>query len=285
MSKTNKSIPYSIINESNVEDLLIDLFQPSKNKLKKNFDKAFLAKSLRAHGELQLPLNFVNDGQINPVYIGPEIEIIYEDELFLVLNKPFNLFVHPLTYDESDNCLSFLRANNYKCLNVNVKNYDRGLLYRLDYETSGVLVYVKNEEAYQYFRSNFNSLAKEKIYYAKVSGHVKTTGPVETYIIGSEASGSKMKVVSSGTPNSLHAQLIILDVNYDSSKDQSVVKIKLLTGHRHQIRIQLSGLGYPIVGDVLYGGISADRLYLHAFRYDLSYQNKDYSFESPTSNF
>ena len=80
------------------------------------------------------------------------------------MDKPANLFVHPLVYDEKNNCLSFLRTYKPAYLGVNSKNYDRGLLYRLDFETSGVLVYVKNEIAYQYLRENFKTIAKKKTY-------------------------------------------------------------------------------------------------------------------------
>ena len=141
-----KTIDYCLLQDISLTgDFLRDQFNCSSNKLKKFFDKSFLQRSFKKGSTLKLPLDFVNDGLINPHYDGPPIEIIAETEWFLVLNKLPNQFVHPLSYDESNNCLSYLRATRPELLNVNSSNYDRGLLYRLDFETSGVLIYVKQD--------------------------------------------------------------------------------------------------------------------------------------------
>ena len=96
---------------------------------------------------------------IYPIYEGPKIDVLYEDSNCIILNKSPSTHSHPLKYNEKDNCLSFLRENNYfEALKVNEYNMDRGLLYRLDYGTSGVLVLVKDELDYLHLRDNFNNL-------------------------------------------------------------------------------------------------------------------------------
>lgn len=281
--KANQLQFFPLENHDSAESFLLTTFQCSKNKLKKYFDKKFLSRKLEAHRPINLDLNFINDGLISPVYIGPKIEIIEDNESFIVLNKPENIFVHPLTYFESDNCLSFLRSINHPSL-VNEQNYDRGLLYRLDYETSGVLVLTKDESIYQSVRQNFDQLVKQKIYILVVEGELKHRGLIETYIQASMQAGSTMKIVNQHDDMALRAQLEILESEYDAEKNLSKVKVKLLTGHRHQIRIQMKGLGHPILGDKLYGGREASRMYLHAFEYQLSIQNKSYLWKANPNN-
>ena len=282
-TKTNEIAFFPLQSHPSVQDFLLLNFQCSKARLKKYFDKKFLERSLIEKKPIQLPLNFVNDGEINPNYDGPPIKIIFEDEIFLVLNKPEKIFVHPLTYDESNNCLSFMRTINNNYLKVNEKSYDRGLLYRLDFETSGVLVYLKKDEIYFNLRKNFDQMVHEKLYFAKVAGEFKKIGLIEQYLVSSESSGSKMKVYAEQRAQSFHAKLEVLESCFDVDSNTSLLKIKLLTGHRHQIRAQLSGLGFPIIGDSLYGGLAFNRLCLHAFSYSMELDGKAFKFESPHS--
>jgi 23S rRNA pseudouridine1911/1915/1917 synthase len=276
---------FALADHESTEDFLLTSFKTSKSKLKKFFEKDFLKRKLQKNKPINISLNFINDGLINPKYIGPKIDIIFEDQDFIVLNKPSNIFVHPLTYCESDNCLSFLRENQKGNLQVNEASYDRGLLYRLDYETSGLLIYINQENLYQELRLNFNTLLKEKLYYAKVEGRCEVQGLVTSYLVPSEKKGSKMRVQSSPDHHALEAKLEIISAAYDSQSNTSILQIKLLTGHRHQIRAQLGHLGFPIVGDVLYGAQESNRLYLHAYKYQIFHHGKEYTFECKPESF
>lgn len=281
---TNNIIEYSLLKSvSSAEDFLKSNFNCSSNKLKKYFDKAFLRRSFGEHATLNLPLNFVNDGEINPSYDGPVIEIIYEDEIFLVMDKPANLFVHPLVYDEKNNCLSFLRQYKAEVLKVNSDKYDRGLLYRLDFETSGVLVYVKNNSAYQYLRDNFRSIAKKKTYLCLVEGECKLKGSFTHYFSSKDLKGKRVVVSDVGVGDV--GELSLKPLTYNPNTHTTLMEVDLKTGLRHQIRAQLSHLGHPLRGDIFYGGLPAQRLYLHAFQYELEFENKTYAFQSQSKNF
>lgn len=282
---TKNTVDYCILESiPSVEEFLKSNFKTTSSKLKKYFEKSFLSKSMKAHSTLSLPLNFVNDGEINPEYIGPEIKIIYEDENFLVMDKPFDLFVHPLVYDEKNNCLSFLRNKYPSLLHVNANFYDRGLLYRLDFETSGVLVYVKQEEVYQYLRDHFRTVAKKKIYQCRVEGNCKLHGPYTHYFSSSEQKGRRV-VVSEKEDKGEKGELSLIPKSYDPKTDTTLMEVELKTGLRHQIRAELSFLGYPIRGDQFYGGKPAERLYLHAMTYEIDYHEKSYFFESTPYDF
>jgi len=282
---SKQTIEFCLLNSvSSVEEFLKLHFNCSASKLKKYFAKSFLNKAMPAHSILDLPLNFVNDGLINPNYCGPDINIIFEDEKFLVMDKPANLFVHPLTYDEGNNCLSFLRQKHSQLLEINKNNYDRGLLYRLDFETSGVLVYVKDENDYLFLRKNFQEVAKKKSYICAVSGECKLNNTYRHYFTSSQAKGSKVLVSSLATKGEV-GELSVSALSYNAQTNITLLRVELKSGLRHQIRAQLAYLGFPLCGDLLYGGARAPRLYLHAQLYELAFHNFTYRFESNPHNF
>ncbi len=262
---------------ASVEDFLKLQFNASSTKIKKYFDRSFLNRSLAARSTLLLPLNFVNDNLVNPSYEGPDIEIVYQDELFFVLNKPANIHSHPLVYEEKNNCLSFLRTKFPEYLNVNQAHYDRGLLYRLDFETSGILVYVKKAESYKWLRDNFNQFAKKKIYHCIVQGHCQLQGRFQHYFYSKEAKGRRV-VVSSDPSLGQCGEFLLTALSFDAKTQTTLMEVELKTGLRHQIRAQLAHLGYPIAGDIFYGAKAAKRLYLHAYLYQLIIDQKSFQF-------
>jgi 23S rRNA pseudouridine1911/1915/1917 synthase len=267
-----------------VEEFLKSTFNASSSKIKKHFTKSFLNRGFREKSILDLPLNFINEGMINPVYVGEPLEIIHEDENFLVFNKWPNQFIHPLSYDESDNCLSYLRQTRPELLRVNEGNYDRGLLYRLDYETSGVMIYVKKDDLYKELRENFSTAAIEKKYLCIVSGDCRLTGAFKHSFSATQEKGKRIRV-SSDLSRDQVGELSLRPLEYNKEKDQTLMEVILKSGLRHQIRAQLAFLGFPLLGDEFYGGKLSERLYLHAFGYRLEVLGKQLYFESNPHNF
>lgn len=279
-----KTTEYCLIQPiSSVEEFLKLQFKASGNKIKKHFLKSFLSRSFNEKSVLQLPLNFVNDGLINPTYVGAPLETIHEDDKFYVFTKNPNQFIHPLTYDEGDNCLSYIRQTRPSLLNVNVDNYDRGLLYRLDYETSGVVIYVKSNELYKKLRESFGTIAKEKKYWCWVEGEMGLEKSF-THLFDSRDEKGKRVVVRDGGVGVL-GELATRPLQFNKEAHMTLVEVTLKTGLRHQIRAQLAHLGYPLVGDTFYGGRPAQRLYLHALSYTLLVEGKFYNWQSKVHNF
>jgi 23S rRNA pseudouridine1911/1915/1917 synthase len=282
---TLKNSQYCLLHPvDSTEEFLKENFKASSSKIKKYFSKSFLNRSFKERSILDLPLNFINDGEINPVYIGSPLKILHEDENLFVFNKEANQFVHPLSYDESDNCLSFIRQTRPELLTVNRTHYDRGLLYRLDYETSGVMIYVKKDELYQDLRVNFDQRAIEKKYLCLVSGQCKLQGTFKHAFSSSLEKGKKV-VVSSDLTKDQVGELSVKPLEYDSVKDTTLIEVILKSGLRHQIRAQLAHLGYPLLGDEFYGGKPAQRLYLHALSYRIEVLGKESFFESKPNDF
>jgi len=276
--------------KESVEFFLKDLLGLTSTALKKfSLSKKLLNKSAERGFVLHLPLNLLNRGHIHPEYDGPPMKIIFEDDFILAIDKASCVHTHPLSYCEKNNCLSFLRATrDDRLLNVNLANYDRGLLYRLDFETSGVLIYIKDEALHENLRANFLTLIKEKVYHCLVKGKFDKDGAHEHFFYSSGERGHKVVCsahLSSSKKDGQKGALKVRSLNYDSSKNESLLEVILYTGLRHQIRAQLAALGFPLLGDTLYGGKPYERLCLHARSYTIESKGLRYQIESSSFPF
>jgi 23S rRNA pseudouridine1911/1915/1917 synthase len=235
--------------------------------LKKHFSSKELSSPLRAGDVSRLPLDLVNHLQINPTFKGSIPHVIKESSDYLVIHKPPGLHSHPHCYSDQDTLINFLvTIGQWKALNVNQAHYDRGLVYRLDYETSGVMLVAKTNEFHEFMRSDFKLNMKRKIYWVIVEGNFDQEGEWSHYFRKSGSKGAKQKVSvdfhSEADKGTLRVKKIA------NLGDKSFLMVNLSTGLRHQIRAQLAALGFPILGDILYGGKQAERLFLHAWRYE-----------------
>lgn len=276
-----------LVPQASVELFLKDLLGISATALKKfSFSKKFLNMRAEKGMSLELPLNLLNRGIIFPEYSGPAMKILFEDDFVLALDKAPFIHTHPLSYFEKNNCLSYLRANrNDHLLDINVAQYDRGLLYRLDYETSGVLVYIKDESLHRFLRENFSTLVKEKIYHCVVKGRFNKEGKHEHFFSVSGERGHRIQCDLRALPGKKDRQkgeLCVRLVKYDGVRNESLLEVILYSGLRHQIRSQLATLGFPLLGDELYGGEKYERLCLHAYQYKIEWDNKIYDLKSPS---
>lgn len=248
-----------------MEEALQKLTGISKSQLlKRGLEKKILNRAVFAKSTVNLPLDVLNYGLINPEYVGQSIEIISESEEVLALLKPNNIHCHPLRYCESDNILSFLRSTGRSdLLEVNRLQYDRGLLYRLDFATSGLVLYIKNESLLKEIRQNFKTKLKQKTYLAKVQGRVDSELSLKNFIKSSGPKGSLMKQADDGREANIFVKPI------KGNNESTLVEVELIEGIKHQIRIQLSLAGHPIVGDPLYGDDENNILHLHCHKYSI----------------
>lgn len=255
--------------ESNLKEALKTTLGASGQLIKRHFSSKEQARPVKAKEVVRLPLSFVNHMKINPSYEGPAVKILLETDDIVVLHKPAGVHCHPLSYEDKDTLLNFLvTQNKWEALNVNSDHYDRGLMYRLDYETSGLMVLAKSDAYLKFMRENFDSAMKRKFYWAIVEGEFDQEGRWTHYFKSTGLKGVKQKVFDDEKDESFEGTLSVLKVS--SKEGKSLVLVNLKTGLRHQIRAQLSHLGFPILGDELYGGKKAERLYLHALRYEFS---------------
>lgn len=262
----------SILSDQPFSDFLKHALLLSNQQQKKFFQGTTYSnkRSLRKGDVVDLPLDFVNAHGYTPVYTGPEIEILHQDQDFLVLNKPAGVHGHSLVYSDGNNCLSFLRQRGYfEVLAIDLMRRERGMIYRLDQVTSGVLVFARNAICFQKFRQSFQGLVKEKTYLAVVQGEFQSEGRHQLYYQSSGPKGNFVtaKLSGPGDVGEFNLKLKRLSSPLDGGH-YSLVEVQLKEGLRHQIRSGLASLGHPIVGDELYGASPAERVYLHAHSYN-----------------
>ncbi len=264
----NQTIEFCLLKEyPSLDVCLIEIFGLSRSAVKKfKLPKNYLSKEMRSRDEVSLPIDLINLGLTNPVFYGEVPKVLFEDNNFIILSKPPGIHTHPLKYSESDNIISFLNSRSHVAGNVNKNNMDRGALYRLDRETSGLLYLAKNDRVYDSLREQFNSIVKTKEYLARVHGNLESCS-LSHNLKASGPKGSKIKESLDGQKSKIDIE----QLDYNGKINESLVRVSLKEGRRHQIRAQLSLAGFPIVGDTLYDGGASTRLWLHCYRYKFEF--------------
>ncbi|HXH74943.1 MAG TPA: RNA pseudouridine synthase [Bacteriovoracaceae bacterium] len=256
-----------LFDEATLKEALQGSLNCSGQLLKKHFSSKQLTTPQKAHTTVRLPVDLVNHLQLNPIYSGPKSRIIKETADYIAIHKPPGVHSHPLCYTDQDTALNFLvQEKKWDALNINQSSYDRGLLYRLDLETSGVLLLAKNADFFSKIRNDFHAEIKSKLYWAVVDGSFNQEGSHTHYFRASGPKGSKQRVGLESHPDANEGIFKVKKVMEANGK--SLLLVNLRSGLRHQIRAQLASLGFPILGDELYGGTHAQRLFLHAWRYE-----------------
>ncbi|MBU1599077.1 RluA family pseudouridine synthase, partial [bacterium] len=181
--------------------------------------------------------------------IRPEpisLNIAYEDKDLIVIDKPPRLVCHPTSKIRSG---TLVNALLYHTNLADIGAPDRpGIVHRLDKDTSGLLVCAKTNEAYFGLSSQMKKREIERRYKAIVWGVIDTDGEVKLPIGRPEKGGTSMKVGGRGMREAMTQYKVI-----ERFSQASFIEARLLTGRTHQIRVHLSAIGYPVVGDKVYG--------------------------------
>jgi len=176
---------------------------------------------------------------------------------WVAIDKPAGQAAHPLAHDERDTALNALLARFPEAAGVGEGGLRSGVVHRLDPGTSGVLVFALSDDAWRAARLAFRAGRVRKRYRARVHGDFRGEREVELLL---EGRGDHVRVVERGGRRALSLLRAL-----ESGPETSLVEIEMRTGVRHQIRATLAHLGFPIVGDVLYGSTAAlARHWLHA---------------------
>jgi 23S rRNA pseudouridine1911/1915/1917 synthase len=182
------------------------------------------------------------------------LDVIYEDNDLLVVNKPSGLVVHPAFGHANDTLVNAL-LNRHQNLPTLQGPFRPGLVHRIDKDTSGLLVIAKNEVSMAHLAAQFKRKKTHRIYYAVVYGHLKEkSGTLSSYLRRNPNDRKKYcseRLSDTQTPTGKLA-ITHYDVITEHVSGLTLIKLQLETGRTHQIRVHLSELHHPIVGDPVY---------------------------------
>lgn len=189
------------------------------------------------------------------------IDVVFEDRDVIVVNKPAGLVVHPSAGHAQDTLVNML-LHHTKDLAMGFNERRPGIVHRIDRDTSGLIVIAKNDSAHHDLAAQFKAKSTHRVYWAIVAGRpASAAGTRRSFLARSAQDRKRFASQPTGKLAITHYKLLF------SKADCSWLECRLETGRTHQIRVHLSEMGNPILGDPIYGGKSkkaAERLMLHA---------------------
>lgn len=204
---------------------------------------------------------FIDDSLFEVAELVPEdipLEIVYENDDFAVINKQKNLIVHPAGSIVTGTLVNALLFKyGYDGLS-HIGGEDRpGIVHRLDKDTTGLMVIAKNNESYRYLKTLFETRQVHKEYLAIVFGNFdQKSGRIENFMDRDPHNRRKMAVRPSGR-KAISEYEVLSEVD-----GFSLVRVHIITGRTHQIRVHMTDLNHPLLGDPVYGN------YKHKFKLD-----------------
>ena len=235
-----------LISRTRIKNLIL------KNKLKLN-DKIIKSPSKKVVTGDKLSLNIPEPEEASLKPYEFKLDIIYEDEDLLVINKPAGIIMHP-------------GAGNYDKTIVNaLMNYDKdslsnigdelrpGIVHRIDKNTSGLVVIAKNNQTHEHLSNQFNQHTIQRVYQLLIWGKIRPSkGKIETFITRSSKNRQMMEVSNSKGKKAITNYKTLEIFENKNIPTFSLLECKLETGRTHQIRVHMNYLGNSIVGDDKY---------------------------------
>ena len=204
-----------------------------------------------------------------------ELPVLYEDDDCVVINKPIGVLTHSKgAFNPEATVASWLRqrliSGAWQATADASGNARAGIVHRLDRATSGVMICAKTPGALSWLQRQFSLRKAHKMYVAIVAGELSEPHAViDMPIERNPKKPQTFRVGVNGKPAITEYRVLKARNGY------SLLELRPQTGRTHQLRVHLSNLGHPIVGDVLYGGKPAERLYLHAAGLELTLPNRE----------
>lgn len=257
---------FDVLCDLTIEDF-IGSFHVGKENLKKILGLNFLVNGvkpslnlLKKGDVIEFDLSLLDNIKMIPYEYN--LDIVYEDSYIIIINKPVGILVHPdgIRNDTLANAVYSYYLNSNQDASVKLN-------HRLDYDTSGLIIFSKDILSQSYINYQIESKQFKKEYIAIVEGNIIAARGTLDFPIGRNRHDSRKYLVSKTGKAAITKYEVI-----SRAKDRTKVKIDLKTGRTHQIRVHFQYLNHPIVGDPLYGK-SADRMYLHASKISFIHPN------------
>lgn len=189
-----------------------------------------------------------------PENIEPEeipLNIVYEDDFFIIVNKPSGMVAHPAYANYTGTLVNALLHHSSKLSKTNEISRP-GIVHRIDKETSGLLVVAKDDVTHAFLAKQFAAHSIEREYWAVIWGRLNSSsGEINKNIVRSPSDRKKFTTSASEGKTAITFYEVIEEFDF-----ATLIKLRLKTGRTHQIRVHLSSLNHPIFGDPTYGGRS-----------------------------
>lgn len=221
-----------------------------------------------------------------PTDLVPEeipLDVIYEDNQLLVINKPAGMVVHPAPGHSSGTLVHAVLAHDPDMEGIGGEQRP-GVVHRLDKDTSGVLLLAKNDAMHRWLQAQFKARKLTKEYLALVDGQPPTpTGRIEAAIGRDPSHRKRMAIV----PDHKGRDAVTEYSTVETFPQHTLLRVRILTGRTHQIRLHLAFLGCPVAGDLIYGhrhsSVPLERFFLHAAHLTINLPGKPdpVTFEAP----
>jgi 23S rRNA pseudouridine1911/1915/1917 synthase len=235
--------------------LKYELPQLSRTYLQKLLDSGDILVSgktvkqsyLIAEGDI-ITVNIPESEELNFTPEDIPLDILYEDDHIIVVNKPKQMVVHPAPGHYSGtlvNALLFHCRANLSGINGYLRP---GIVHRIDMDTTGSLVVCKTDLAHKKLSAQLKAHSIKRVYEAIAIGRIKESGEI-TFPIGRDNKNRKKMSIRSKNPRNAYTKFKVIS----QSDKYTYLSLELMTGRTHQIRVHLSAIGHPILGDVTYG--------------------------------
>ena len=257
----------NLIVESNENNLRIDAFITKKENLisRTRVKNLILQEKLRLNNEIiNSPSKRVSIGdKINLEIPEPKeaslkpydfkLEIIYEDDDLLVINKPAGIIMHPGAGNYDQTIVNALIHYNKETLSTIGDELRPGIVHRIDKDTSGLIVVAKNNETHENLSQQFSDHSITRVYQLLIWGKLRpSSGKIDTFITRSSKNRQMMEVSSSKGKRAITNYKTIEIFENDKTPTLSLVECRLETGRTHQIRVHMTHMGNSIMGDGKY---------------------------------
>lgn len=273
--------------DNRIDKILATHLNVSRNQVEKLIEKGFVSindkvvtkTSQKVHIDDTVSYVLPEAEQKEAIGVDFDVEILYEDEYLMVINKPKNLVVHPAPSVKEATLVDWLIQNGISLSTISGEER-HGIVHRIDKDTTGALVIAKTNEAHEALSRQLEDKTMGRYYLAIIDYPLKDNLIVEANIARNSTNRLKMAIVEDGKfAKSAFAKLLL------GKNSIELIAAKLYTGRTHQIRVHLAHLGRHILGDTLYGYKDKEmpRVFLHArliyFKHPKT--NKLMEFEAP----
>ncbi len=282
-----------VVNDNNllrIDKYLMDTQDMSRSKIKKMIDNGYILvnnKNVKAsysvkENDVITIMDYEEDIDVIPQDIP--LDIVYEDEYLLVVNKPSGMVVHPAPGNYKDTLVNALmyHCNNLSSVNGSIRP---GIVHRIDADTSGLLLVAKNDKVHDDLARQISEKSVVRKYICLVHGIISEDTATIDAPIGRDANNRKKMCVTGDNSKEAVTHIKVLE-RYN---DETLIECTLETGRTHQIRVHMAYINHPVVNDPVYGYNKLDDKnfgqMLHAkeigFVHPITHEFMDFKVEPP----